>query len=431
MTTTYDLKQGDVLERLRELPDESAHCVVTSPPYWGLRDYGTAKWEGGDPECYHKGKYEHTVGYGSPKQATSQGASFVASGDCLCGAIRIDNQLGLEPTPEQYVAKIVEVFREVRRVLHSSGTVWLNLGDSYSGSGKGRNPDGFAHHAGFETHRKQSTHKGTLIGNVESGIVPNSCKPKDLVGVPWMVAFALRADGWYLRSDIIWAKSNPMPESVTDRPTKSHEYIFLFSKSERYFFDQEAVREQATSTDNSLRDRDSTKLNNTSGRTPMGGLTTNGYHYRNVRSVWHIATQPFSDAHFATFPEELVRRCVLAGTSEKGVCGECGAPWKRLLEVKPMAIDRSERTHELGRTRSSGTMVEPRESVTTGWQSSCKCAAPIIPATVLDPFSGSGTTGVMASKLGRNFIGIELNPQYVEMAERRLWKVNQQEALFQ
>lgn len=461
---TYDLKQGDVLERLRELPDESVHCVVTSPPYWGLRDYGVEPivWDG-IVECAHKwiGIMRQAERYTGKKKwqhlATIQqamnrvGANSTIEGGLntqiegkaaqikirdvdpnawghpkkedtafcsLCGAWR--GCLGLEPTPELYVQHIVQIFREVKRVLRKDGTLWLNLGDSYFASGQGFG----------DTKTTNKNYNGSCQRQKPEW--PDcGLKPKDLVGIPWRCAFALQADGWYLRSDIIWSKSNSMPESVTDRPTKAHEYLFLLSKSREYFFDQEAVREVATSTDNSVRDRDNTKLNNTPGRTRMGGLVTNGYHYRNIRSVWSIATQPFSEAHFATFPEDLVRRCVLAGTSERGVCGECGASWKRLLEVKPMTIDRSERTHELGRTRSSGTMVKPRESVTTGWQSSCKCAAPIIPAIVLDPFSGSGTTGVMANKLGRNFIGIELNPQYVEMAERRLWKVNQQELLFQ
>lgn len=376
---TWSVLQGNVFDVLPTLESGSVHCCVTSPPYWGLRDYG------------------------------------------------VDAQLGLEKTPEEYVENIVKVFREVRRVLRDDGTIWLNLGDSYFGANwRGSEAIG----------TKQATNQGangtqhSLLASDWRGMKHPLLKPKDLVGIPWMTAFALRADGWYLRSDIIWAKPNPMPESVTDRPTKSHEYIFLLSKSQRYHFDQEAVKEPATSTDNSSRDRDSTKLNNTPGRTRMGGLTTNGYHYRNVRSVWNIATKPFAEAHFATFPPQLVRQCILAGTSEHGVCAVCGAPWTREVEVKSMVIDRSERTHGLGRTRSSGTMVEARTSRTVGWKPPCKHGTDAVPATVLDPFSGSGTTGLVAYNLGRNFVGIELNPEYVAMSERRLNDASCQQSLF-
>lgn len=475
VTTTYDLKQGDVLKRLHELPDESVHCVVTSPPYWKLRDYGVEPivWDG-IVECAHKWigvmrqaerytgkkKWQHLA---TIRQAMNRvGANSTLEGGLntqiedkaaqikirdvdpnawghpkkedtafcsLCGAWR--GCLGLEPTPELYVQHIVQIFREVKRVLRKDGTLWLNLGDSYFASGQGFG----------DTKTTNKNHNGSRQRQKPEW--PDcGLKPKDLVGIPWRCAFALQADGWYLRSDIIWSKPNPMPESVTDRPTGAHEYLFLLSKSRQYFFDQEAVREVATSTDNSVRDRDNTKLNNPPGRTRMNGLVTNGYHYRNVRSVWNIATQPFSGAHFATFPEKLVRRCVLAGTSEKGVCGECGAAWVRVIE-RSRGLERDRTADEglpghmsgHGKSQLSGRLHAQWKTENSdrlaGWQPSCKCAAPAIPATVLDPFSGSGTTGVMANKLGRNFIGIELNPQYVKMAERRLWKVNQQDALFQ
>lgn len=430
--TKWVIHQGDALEQLHALDSESVHCVITSPPYWGLRDYGTAKWEGGSAKCDHL-EPQGGMGAASAKQNTSVGSQIAQyKGICRkCNALRVDNQLGLEPAPEEYVTNLVLVFREVKRVLREDGTLWLNLGDSYSGSGKGRNPDGFAHHAGFDIGRKQSTSKGTLIGNVQGGIIPSGCKPKDLVGIPWMVAFALRSDGWYLRSDCIWAKPNPMPESVTDRPTKSHEYVFLLSKTRQYYFDAEAVKEPAVSTDGSIRDRDTTKLNNTPGRTRMGGLISNGYCTRNIRSVWTIATQPFAEAHFATFPPELVKRCLLAGTSERGVCGSCGAPWQRVLETSPMVIDRSMRTHDLGQTRSSGTMIEPPVSKTVGWKPTCSHASDIAPAVVLDPFAGSGTVGVVATRWERDFIGIELNPEYVAMAQRRINGQHEQPALME
>lgn len=298
---------GNVFDKIKEIPDNHIHTCVTSPPYWGLRDYG-------EPE-----------------------------------------QIGDEETPEEFVDKLVNVFREVKRVLRDDGTVWLNLGDSYSGNGKGRDSNGIIHTSCLIS--KQGTSKGTVMGSVKSGIVPQGLKPKDLVGIPWRVAFALQADGWYLRQDIIWSKPNPMPESVTDRCTKAHEYIFLLSKSAKYYYDYEAIKEPA-SPDSSVRDRDNTKLNNTPGRTKMSGLVKNDYSMRNKRSVWTVTTKPFKGSHFATFPPELIEPCILAGCPKGGI--------------------------------------------------------------VLDPFFGAGTTGVVSLKNGRNYIGIELNPTYAEMARNRI-----------
>lgn len=442
---TWEIRQGDVLERLREMPDESVHCVVTSPPYFGLRDYQTGEWKGGNSQCDHqisgvrasdKSTLNGGKGVGPTEKLKNDGVPF--RGDCgKCGANRIDSQLGLESTPDAYVAKMVAVFREVRRVLRSDGSCWVNLGDSYVGGG------GFSASAPSTADSKSGKYGST--GALKAGGVPtgNGLKAKDLVGIPWMVAFALRADGWYLRSDIIWSKPNPMPESVTDRPTKSHEYVFLLSKSAKYFFDQEAVKEIATSTDDSLRDRDNTKLNNTPGRTRMGGLVTNGYHSRNIRSVWNIATQPFAEAHFATFPERLVDRCISAGTSEKGICGECGKPWVRVVSDTPeyAAFKESERDRKgtgmrscnletLGLTVGTSNKSVSASRVTEGWRSQCDHMASPIPATVMDIFSGSGTSGVVAHRLGRNYIGIELNPQYVAMSERRLGGTIYQPSLF-
>lgn len=436
---TWEIRQGDVMERLREMRDKSVHCVVTSPPYWGLRDYGTAKWEGGDPGCAHKGKYERTGGYGSPKQATNQGANFVALGDCLCGAIRIDSQLGLELTPEDYTTKMVQVFSEVRRVLRSDGTLWLNLGDSYSGS----NGNGNAAQSNVGLTSESFTPFQNVTGQIKG------LKPKDLVGIPWIVAFALRADGWYLRSDIIWSKPNSMPESVTDRPTKSHEYVFLLSKSTRYYYDGDAIREPYNSSSISRYDSPMMGVAPTA-RQPGGdvgrrerekGLRDPNPLGRNARTVWTITTQPFSEAHFATFPERLVDRCISAGTSEKGVCGECGKPWARVVErAEGLPRERDEirncppGTESDGRNNISGRMLtawrEEHPHRFLGWRRQCDHATQSVPATVLDIFSGSGTTGVVANKLGRNYIGIELNPQYVAMSERRLSSNVYQASLF-
>ena len=302
---------GDARKRLAELPAGSVRTCITSPPYFGLRDYGEA------------------------------------------------NQIGLEATPDAYVAEMVLLFREVWRVLADDGTLWLNLGDSYSGSGKG--PAG---NLGAKHDERNMEHTKA------SGNVPIGLKPKDLIGIPWRVAFALQADGWYLRSDIIWAKPNPMPESVRDRPTKSHEYVFLLSKSAKYFYDHDAVREKGVMT---AGDSAGSVQRDTQETHGLGGgngginqakaklaqeLAEKGYSTRNRRDVWTITTKPFKGAHFAVMPEALVEPCILAGSEE----GD----------------------------------------------------------TVLDPFTGSGTVAVVALRHGRNFVGTELNPEYGEIAKDRI-----------
>ena len=287
-----DLRIGDCLESLRAMPDASAQTCVTSPPYFGLRDYG------------HEG------------------------------------QIGLEETPDAYVAKLVEVFREVRRVLRDDGTLWLNLGDSYAAN------------RGYQVPDSKHCDVGNTRGMRAEEI---GLKPKDLIGIPWRVAFALQADGWYLRQDIIWHKPNPMPESVRDRCTKAHEYVFLLTKSPRYYYDQQAIAEPAavvggracgSKNDASRNDHDTT-----------GTVRGNG-ETRNRRSVWNIATQPFDGAHFATMPPGLAEPCILAGCPKGG--------------------------------------------------------------TVLDPFGGAGTTGLVAARHGRHAILCELNPEYAQLAGQRI-----------
>ena len=365
--------QGDCLESLKKLESGSIQCCITSPPYWGLRDYG------------------------------------------------VDGQLGLEKTPEEYVAKMVAIFAEVKRILRDDGTLWLNLGDSYAGSGKGigSEPD-----PKWDKARNDESKHKTDWSNI-------GLKPKDLVGVPWRVAFALQADGWYLRSDIIWNKPNPMPESVKDRPTKSHEYIFLLSKKQTYYYDQEAVREsQSEGTIDRYKNNNKIPSYNKTGgsarksdsftaSTPMA-ILTNG---RNLRSVWTFATQPVKEAHFATYPEELVRRCMMAGTSEKGQCAKCGSPWERIVERKAENhISRADRQEATGGAISGGVgkNFPDIEIQTLGWQPTCDCNADVEPQTILDPFFGSGTTGIVACRGNRRYIGIELNPEYVKIAEKRL-----------
>ena len=280
------------LTGLKRLSDESVNCCVTSPPYWGLRDYGTAEWEGGDKNCEHKPKFKPSVSATVGNDVKDIGKIYYKDICKDCGAIRKDEQLGLEETPEKFVENLVTLFREVKRVLKKDGTVWLNLGDSY--------------------------------GN-----------EKQLSGIPWKVAFALQADGWYLRQDIIWHKPNPMPESVTDRCTKSHEYIFLLTKSSKYYYDADAIKEKSISF-----------------------VTIN--EKRNKRSVWTVNTKSCSDAHFAVYPQKLIEPCIKAGCPENGL--------------------------------------------------------------VLDPFMGGGTTAIVARKLNRNYIGFELNDEYIKIAENRLYK---------
>lgn len=367
------LLHGDCRQVLKTLPDESVNCCVTSPPYFGLRDYGTAQWEGGDSECDHR---QPLGGEGatSAKQNTSTGTqTHQYRGVCgKCGATRIDSQIGLEPTPDAYVAELVAVFSEVRRVLRKDGTLWLNLGDSYASNQS--NNGGYSDKstlAGFSNPNTEGrqANDSTIPRKINHGV-----KHKDLIGIPWLVAFALRSDGWYLRQDIIWHKPNPMPESVKDRCTKAHEYVFLLSKSERYYYDAEAVKEDATGWNgsdfhdgrNAVNHPNVGKNRPSKKRGEFGGKTADQpgreafravTETRNKRSVWTVNTKPYKEAHFATFPPALITPMILAGCPSGG--------------------------------------------------------------TVLDCFGGSGTTGEVAESLGRNSILIELNPAYIEIQGRR------------
>jgi DNA modification methylase len=401
--------QGDCREVLKTLPDCSVHCCVTSPPYFGLRDYGCA------------------------------------------------GQIGLESTPDAYVAELVAVFREVKRVLRDDGTLWLNLGDSYSGSGKG--PAGNLGKIHNEREIKQT-----------SGIVPDGLKPKDLIGIPWRVAFALQADGWYLRQDIIWAKPNPMPESVRDRCTKAHEYIFLLAKSERYYYDAEAIAEPVAVSTVERLSQPTLAQQEGSWRVPgktngamkavgprFGGqkygdsddpkhATKSGNVYpipgpdarRNKRSVWTVTTKPYREAHFATFPPDLIQPCIRAGCPAQ-CCSKCGAPLERVVEKTPATSKKCPKTDALYQAqggkgeKKSGTIGMSGggringTSITIGFYPTCTCnndddeidEEMVCPGTVLDPFGGSGTTGEVAASEGRKAILIELNPEYVKLAKNR------------
>lgn len=353
---------------LATLPAQSVHMCCTSPPYFGLRDYGTATWAGGDSGCAHIGKDSRTVSCGPGKQYSNKGSNEVFSGDCRCGATRTDSQIGLEATPNEYVAQMVEVFREVRRVLRDDGTLWLNLGDTYAAQRGGTTPPAETLAGGINGKGDDDAKRGRKDGyNPTRNASAIGLKHKDLIGIPWRVAFALQADGWWLRQDIIWSKPAPMPESVTDRCTKAHEYVFLLSKSERYYFDAAAIREASVDAEGSAK-RYESAFGGKKSRAPVGesGIDTRtrpeGMRefdgMRNKRSVWTIATRSYSGAHFATMAPELAETCIKAGCPVGGVC--------------------------------------------------------------LDPFGGAGTTGLVADRLQRDAILIELNPVYGELANRRI-----------
>lgn len=345
-------------------------------------------------------------------------------------------EIGLEESPEDFVASLVDVFREVKRVLRPDGTLWVNLGDSYAGSGKGccANKEAVLE----SQHRTKHLYVPTRDESPLSGNVPKGLKPKDLVGIPWRVAFALQADGWYLRSDIIWSKSNPMPESVTDRPTKAHEYVFLFAHPDsggKYFYDADAVKEPVSSTNPKIPWRERTygtgqgvgELNGEgsykrgTSRQPCGN-PDNGM--RNKRSVWTVNPKPYKGSHFAVWPPDLVRPMILAGTSAHGVCAKCGAPWNHevLREVlRDTAPVREMPKTPLNIVRAGWRNAPAPKVLRDAWVPTCNCVdAQTIPATVLDPFSGSATTGMVALQEGRNYIGLDLNPDYLPLAEARV-----------
>ena len=445
-TPSGTLHQGEVLDILRTLPDESVNCCVTSPPYWGLRDYGTAEWEGGDAECEHI-QSENKHG-GERADRNQEGYKKQYKNICSkCGAFRKDKQLGLERTPEEYVARMVEIFREVRRVLRKDGTLWLNLGDSYNSHSCGNGNVG-----GIEGNRKN---KKDNTANTHRGNV--GLKDKDLVGIPWRVAFALQADGWYLRQDIIWHKPNPMPESVTDRCTKSHEYVFLMSKSAKYYYDHEAIKEPSTTFENRppgvernrLYDYNSKEnqypeayLKNIKGDKSGRGVirTTEGLNLktqdektsatRNRRSVWTVTTKPFREAHFATYPRDLIRPMIQAGCPGQ-VCVKCGKPRERIMEYTGNKLNRAGKisdpipngckTARHNNVSESSALLSGvvKEYKTTG-HTDCGCNAGFEPGIVLDPFMGSGTTAIEAIYQGKRYIGIDLNQDYCAMAAKRI-----------
>ena len=365
---SYNIHVGGVTEQLATLPEQHFHCCVTSPPYWGLRDYG------------------------------------------------VEGQIGLEKTPEEYVDRMVEVMRGVWRVLRDDGTLWLNVGDSYANNTKW----------GGATSGK---HVDALHGEpVGRGKRNTGLKPKDLCLIPYRLILALQADGWWVRSQIAWTKKSAMPESVRDRPSSAWEPIFLLTKSARYFYDGEAVRQGDKGRSAGNQDNLGTQQRRMTGGAISGGTKSEPWTPgtgANLRNHWHLGPEPYPDAHFATFPTEIPRRAILAGTSAKGCCPECGAPWERVVERKEYGckVDHSQDAivgmsrNQLGGQAVYDSYVPPQ---TTGWRPACGHNLGPVPCRVFDPFLGSGTTCLVAEQLGRDSTGIELNPEYAKMADARV-----------
>lgn len=418
---TATIYVGDALAVLRTLPDASVQCCVTSPPYWSLRDYG------------------------------------------------VDGQIGLEASVDDWIRVLVAVFSEVHRVLRDDGTFWLNLGDAYVGSGTGaQGATGQMADRSIVAARRQRQGKHEYVGHDRPprGRRAGELLPKQRLFLPHRLVLALQAAGWWARDEIVWHKRAPMPESCRDRTTLAHEFLFLLTKRRNYFYDQEAIREPVAGTAHPRND----------GRVPRGWDTGEGSHHgkvgrykhnrgarrpkavgagdafgglratRNKRSVWTLTSEPFREAHFATFPTRLVDPCVLAGTSAEGCCSACGAPRRRVVvrgaanlahqracggDTNGEYHGQAQKQFELAGAENASAvkariLAGMRERVTVGWSPTCKRGCPggsVLPCTVLDPFAGSGTTGVVATRRGRHFIGIEINPEYAAMARKRIDKV--------
>lgn len=452
MAGDFTVFEGDALAVLSEMPANYAQVLMTSPPYWGLRDYGTGTWEGGDPNCDHKPGKESRVGAttldGSKGTQGHQQEGY--AGACLkCGAVRVgDQQIGLEDTPEAYVDRLVAVFRAARRVLRRDGIAVVVLGDTYASAwavgrrnevGQGSLADG-----------KRAARPNRLVGGL---------KEKDLAGIPWRVALAMQKDGWYLRHALPWVKLNAMPNSQTDRPTTTTETVFVFSKSPKYYWDQSAVRVRSADGTTARTVRDTDFFMNSLRAILAGGRGMLTGAEGNLLAVV-TNTAKFPQAHYATFPEELVEPFLRAGASSAGRCPKCGKPWAKVVQYlddgpvpmfdlegeandgprRESAQGTKNRVSHLGQPAqqpSADITGRPRGSIVR-WQPGCRCQSddttnppgrpdggePLPfdprPCVVLDPFTGSGTVGVVARGMGLDFVGVELNPAYAAMARERI-----------
>lgn len=359
------LLNGDSLEILKNFPNNTFHTAVTSPPYWQLRDY------------------------------------FV------------DNQLGHEATPEEYVENLVDILREVKRVLRKDGTLWLNIGDGYNNN------------SGFCRSSKEWQRGGRKSGSADKKLFKHKyIKQKDLIGIPWRVAFALQENGWYLRCDIIYSKTNIMPDGAKDRPTRSHEYIFLLSKSKKYFYDYYAVLEDTKDRPSRVQGFGANEQHGTFRQDQ--DRTFEHYGKRNKRSVWHTSVSSFKGKHYATFSQELIDPCVASSTSQKGCCIKCGSPWKRIFDKVRVEIDKKYSPKKMTEIINFFPEMEEKKEyqlqlIEKGWEKQCDCNThKTKPCIILDPFSGMATTGVVALKYNQNYVGIEINKEYLEMSRRRL-----------
>jgi len=383
--------EGHCLNELKKLDDNSVDCCVTSPPYYNLRSY---------------------------------------SDDI--------NEVGREETLPEYISKLVEIFEEVRRVLKPTGICFINIGDSYSGSGKGRNSDGTSHKSAFTSKSSEKV----LFGNIKGGQKPTGIKRKELMNVPHRLVLALSDAGWYHRQTIIWAKAtsgeiregSSMPESCTDRWNQSFEYIFMLTKNDRYYFDQFAVKESVNpdSVLHAKRNFNTKKLADINGNFKNQRLDFAETSLVNMRSVWRINLQPGSSGqHIAGYPEKIPYYCIKAGSSQKGCCKECGVPYTRILEkmgeinhsltTEPREYHKIETSKGKHGVTSAFLTDTSSQYKSNGWQKQCKCATDdIVPSLIIDPFLGSGTTSLVALKEGRDFIGFELNPEYIKIAKERM-----------
>ena len=489
VTQQHTFYLGNTLDVLKTLPDESVQCVVSSPPYFGLRSYGTDPqvW-GGDPACQHEwidlriqARHDKTWASNSPEENRPKEKTAAVSQGCFCSKCGAWlGELGLEPDPWLFVEHLVMVFREVHRVLRRDGTLWLNIADTYARNPQKGDNSGWGKHAWVSDPLPS-----------HGRAIPVGMKAKDLIGIPWMIGLALRADGWYLRSSVIWGKQNCMPESVTDRPTRSHEYIFLLTKSgspkfwthpERdgvrkcpapdyawvnkwtgeirrnppadsknwrrknlwkghdYFYDGDAIREPYAEDSLARAARGRAANPKWADGGPGGQTLASDPELRNAcssplgrnrRDLWVIPTEPFSGRHFATFPEELVATCILAGSPEVGACPKCGAPWTRRVQTirEPDPTAGQNAMRGAGHFREGGTGPANREgrvfertvgAYTVGWAPTCSCGLEPAPATVGDFFGGSGTVSVVAQRYGRSSIYVDLKSEYRQMAIDRM-----------